>query len=86
VRISECKGCGAAIVWCRTGRGKKMPLDAEPSSAGNFVIEHEESNDPLTRRLSNDAAATYTGPKYVAHWGTCPNRDDFRQKKDTSAA
>jgi hypothetical protein len=82
MRTSACKGCGEAIIWCRTGRGKKMPLDAEPSSAGDFVIEFEDTNDPLTRKLPNDAAATYTGDKYVAHWVTCPNRDDFRKRKD----
>jgi hypothetical protein len=86
VRVSTCRSCHAEIIWCRTARGKKMPLDAEPTSAGAFVIEHEDSNDPLTRRLPNDAAATYTGDRYEAHWATCPNADEYRKRSDHDAA
>ena len=89
MRTSECRGknCGAPIIWCRTARGKKMPLDAEPSSAGSFVIEHADSNDPLARRLANYAASSYTGDKYTPHWETCPNSKDFgRHKRDENPA
>lgn len=83
-RIAECKGCGAEMIWARTGRGKKMPLDAEPTADGVFVLEGDEQN-PTTHRLPNDAAATYTGEKYTAHWSTCPKRDDFKRKQDRDA-
>lgn len=83
-RVSECKRCKAEIVWARTGRGKKLPLDAKPSSAGVFILEGGAHN-PVTYRLSNDAAATYTGEKYQAHWATCPAADDFRNKRDRNA-
>jgi len=84
-RISECRRCHAEMIWCRTGRGKKMPVDAEPTSDGVFVLEHGESSDPVVRRLSNDAAATYTGEKFTSHFATCPNADDFRNKGDRDA-
>ncbi|HEY6547621.1 MAG TPA: hypothetical protein VI589_06935 [Vicinamibacteria bacterium] len=67
------------MIWARTGRGKKMPLDAEPSSAGNFVLEGDDQ-DPTTHRLPNDAAATYTGDKYTSHFTTCPKARDFSGK------
>jgi len=79
-RVSECKGCGAEMVWARTARGKKMPLDAEPSRDGNFVLEGDPI-DPETRRLPNDEAARYTGDKHTAHWGTCPNYTDFKRPR-----
>lgn len=24
---SECRSCGAAIIWCLTAKGKRMPVD-----------------------------------------------------------
>lgn len=83
-RVAECRRCHAEMIWCRTGRGKKMPVDAEPSSEGLFVIEGDEQ-DPLVRRLPNDMAATYTGDKYTSHFATCPNADEFRNKTDRDA-
>ncbi len=84
MRIAECRRCHAEIIWCRTGRGKKMPVDAEPTADGQFVIEGDD-HDPLVRRLPNDAAATYTGEKHTSHFATCPNADEFRNKGDRDA-
>jgi hypothetical protein len=80
VRITECFGCGEAIFFARTGSGSKIPIDVEPNSAGTFVVEHAETPDPQCYRLSNDAAATYTGDKYVPHWETCPKAKDFKKR------
>jgi hypothetical protein len=68
------------MVWARTGRGAKMPLDYEPSSAGAFVLEGDAQN-PVTYRLANDAAATYTGEKRTSHFETCPKAADFSKRK-----
>jgi len=83
-RVATCRACKAEIVWARTGRGKKMCLDAEPTSAGLFVLEGDD-HDPTTHRLPNDMAATYTGDKYTSHFATCPNADEFRNKTDRDA-
>lgn len=83
-RVAECRSCRAEMIWCRTGRGKKMPVDAEPSRDGVFVLEGDDQ-DPVVRRLPNDAAATYTGDKYTSHFATCPNADDFRHKGEREA-
>jgi len=78
-RVTECRSCGAAIIWTKTQKGKNMPVDAEPSSAGNYVLQvhlvepREDAPAPLTVRLANDAAATYTGPKHQSHFETCPD-------------
>jgi len=82
-RVAKCNGpnCGAELVWCSTSTGKKMCLDAEPTRDGDWTIEGEDEPTPRAVRLSNDAAATYTGDKYTSHWGTCPDRDSFRKKE-----
>jgi len=30
--MSQCKSCGAEIIWCQTPAGKLMPLDAKPET------------------------------------------------------
>jgi hypothetical protein len=50
-----------------------MPLDAEPSAAGVFVLEQDGEPKPDAVRLANDAAATYTGEKFQSHFETCPD-------------
>ena len=75
-RVTECRSCKAEIIWTRTERGKRMPVDAEPSSAGNFVLQGED-DPPLAERLPNDAAATYTGEKHQSHFETCPHAKNW---------
>jgi hypothetical protein len=55
-----------------------MPLDAEPSSAGEYVLENEETSNPTCYRVSDPA---YTGPRYTVHWATCPKADNFKRPK-----
>jgi len=84
-RVATCKGphCGAEIVWCRTQKGKRVPLDAEPTKDGDWLIEGPEGEpNPVAVKLPTHAE--YTGPRYVAHWVTCPDRDHFRKKARTA--
>ncbi len=41
VRITACDvpSCGQAIIWTRTERGNVMPVDADPTAAGNIVLD-----------------------------------------------
>lgn len=34
-----CSSCGAPIEWARTTKGARIPLDPEPSEAGNIRLE-----------------------------------------------
>jgi hypothetical protein len=81
--VATCNGpnCGAEIVWAKTSKGKNMCLDAEPSPEGEWVLEGEDEPKPRCVKMAGDTAATYTGPKYTAHWGNCPDRESFRRKR-----
>lgn len=79
--MAACRSCGAAIVWARTERGKKMPIDVEPYTGdddrGLFVLrERDHSGGPL-------AIAAWgldgTEPHYRSHFGTCPNASQHRR-------
>jgi hypothetical protein len=79
-KLSTCRSCRRSIIWTRTERGKKMPLDADPvtnhDQSGLFVLREMERNDgPL-------ALAAWglegTEPHYLCHFATCPNADAHR--------
>jgi hypothetical protein len=62
---AKCKFCGADIIWTVTGKGKNIPLDAEPTKKairGSFVI-------------CDGVASTKEGhPRYASHFLTCSQR------------
>jgi len=58
-----------------------MPLDAEPSAAGNIVIRYDKAR--------GRSLAAVVGPErfldhlhYVSHFATCPDADNLRKKPD----
>lgn len=72
-RTPRCKACSAPIRWAMTQKGKRMPLDLEPSEAGTWVLDGEVAN--LLARPVRDAAIW---PRYIPHWATCPSAPLFR--------
>jgi len=73
--VATCRSCGAEIVWCATRAGNRMPVDAEPSSAGDFVIVQDDESGKL---LTHKAPRDYSGPKHTSHFATCPHADEHR--------
>lgn len=71
---ADCRSCGAPMRWVETSAGRRMPLDPDPSSAGNVVIEA----DGKARVLPPVEAARYTGEKFTSHFATCPDAARFR--------
>lgn len=75
---SLCAGCQQPIWWRYTGAGKLMPLDAQPSPKGTYVIEDSQRCRPLQPMF--DAGL----PTYTPHWATCPDAERFKAKKGTT--
>jgi hypothetical protein len=44
-RVSVCRECKAAIVWARTEKGKRMPVDPVPVDGGRLILIAEPSKD-----------------------------------------
>jgi hypothetical protein len=80
-RLSTCRSCRRSIIWVRTERGKKMPLDADPvedqTVANLFVLRERERYDDGPLAI---AAWGLVGTEdhYVSHFATCPDADDHR--------
>lgn len=73
---AEQPGCGAPIRWARTAAARPMPLDAEPTSAGNVVLEAG-----VAVVLSPERAQAYEGEKFMPHHVTCPVGTAFRASR-----
>lgn len=69
-------GCGEYIRWVRwPTSGKRMPVDAVASSAGDVIVDR----DGDARKLHK--GQEYTGPLYVSHFVTCTKRANFRGRQ-----
>jgi hypothetical protein len=62
----RCRGCGAAIDWYETRRGKKMPMNAG-------AVPRKSALDPETNRVIAFFSAE------DAHWKSCPAAEDFKR-------
>lgn len=72
--MSTCRSCGAPITWAKTDKGKAMPLDAEPTPAGNLELDGGR-----VRFVTPDANATTS--RYTSHFATCPDAVSHRRPR-----
>jgi hypothetical protein len=74
---SECRSCGALILWCEWPSGKRMPVDVAPAFDGNVVLTLRRSENKL---LAEKYVGTeHVGRKrYASHFSTCPNASQHR--------
>lgn len=74
---SNCRRCGASIVWALTEAGKRIAVDLSPRDRGDFLLFVEEDCfgdlvDPGVYRVRRATADDEPGPRWVVHFGTCP--------------
>ena len=85
--IEHCRTetCNAPIVWARTGNGKLMPVDAEPSTYGNVrvfsiqgIVQARVVIEEEAERMRRDPLAV---PLRTSHFVTCRRSDDWRKPR-----
>lgn len=79
--VGTCKSCGAAIRWAKTANQRLMPLDPDPSTAGNVRLNEDGS----CTVLGGDALQTHRGevPLHTSHFATCPGAAAHRNGRGT---
>lgn len=80
---SRCESCDAEIIWARTQRGERMPLDAEPSESGNVLLTGQPPKrraGVLTRGQAEGARAV--GQRlHLSHFASCPMASAHRKRQ-----
>lgn len=71
--ITQCRSCGAPIVWGKTKNGKGIPLDAAPHPDGNVELH------PDGRAVVNSGPLIGV-PLYRSHFTTCPHAAEHRRR------
>lgn len=74
----HCKSCKAEIFWAETEKGRPIPIDYAPTDRGNVVIiAPSDPREPLV--ASMDVKRRKEGPRYTAHFATCPDAGAWRK-------
>lgn len=74
-QLSQCRSCGASIVWAITSSGKAMPVDAAPSENGTLVLTLVGGEQHVRVVPSDDPR-----PRFRAHFATCPDAESWRHR------
>ena len=68
--MSECRSCGATVIWAQTESGKWMPLDAVPVVGGTLWLDGKNVKA---------GKPSETTKAYVSHFATCPQAGRWRK-------
>lgn len=77
---ARCGSCKHPIRWVTTENGRPMPLDWQPTEAGNVVPAYREDGGVRAHVLHQDEEPP-DGPRYTSHWETCPNAKQHRRSR-----
>lgn len=80
-QATRCRSCGAPVLWrAHETTNRLAPIDAAPTERGNLVLLE------LDRYGYATAVALVEGvPRYVSHYATCPQREDWRRLRAAKA-
>lgn len=71
--MSNCRTCGAAMLWALTKNGKRIPLDAEPNPAGNVELSRVGEGVPFATVHKGPPGMFDDWEAWMPHHATCPN-------------
>lgn len=82
---ATCRACGARIVWALTDRGKRAPINWDPSDNGNMVLVYDDSGEeagkPRVTAVAyfEQSTGTTVPPqeRRLNHFATCPEAERF---------
>lgn len=79
--IEQCNSCRANVIWALTTRGKRMPVNAEPSPDGNIAIGPVTGRDGLpVARVLNTTQQFGRKDLRTSHFATCKDAASWRKR------
>lgn len=89
---TQCRSCDAPIIWgVNVDSGKGIPLDPVPVQDGKLVECYDEVSRPDSdqipvRHIRRDDQIEPWQTQYNSHFSTCPDADDWREKRNNRSA
>lgn len=74
--MSQCRSCDAEILWCKTLKGKSIPVDPDPVKGGNLELVLQSATKP-PRVVIHTSDPNIT--RHISHFATCPNAKEHRK-------
>ena len=82
---TTCRSCAAPILWARTVKGARMPLDTTPHPTGQLAVRKGPAPGLYdVRVLGHNEAPQPDETRHNAHFVTCPNATSLRTPKATT--
>lgn len=70
MQAAQCRSCKAEILWGRTPKGKRMPLDRKPVTLWTLTSRGEENLEAVKG--------------WQSHYATCPDAERWSSGKGVS--
>lgn len=78
--LSECRSCGAEIVWAKMHTGNRNPVDSLPVPNGNIVLTKSAVSGEIHGE-PYDANHHAGRRRFVSHFATCKYAEQHRKPK-----
>jgi hypothetical protein len=52
---TRCRSCNAPILWARTPKGRRIPIDIARREDGRIVLVHDQVREPPLAKVVDDA-------------------------------
>lgn len=78
--MSTCRSCGATIRWAVTEKGKRIPLDADPSPRGNMRLGPDGTAINIGSGTEPSLFSEQGVDLFMPHHATCPSAGEWRRK------
>lgn len=77
-QTSECRSCEAEIIWVETEKGRRMPIDADPSPGGRFALSADGKTVAFVPPHSSVGGR---GDLHCSHFETCPEAEAWKRSR-----
>ncbi len=78
MKVDKCRSCGRLVIWAVTKNGKRMPVDASPTSDGTIALD-EGPDGAVKASVAGPAPELLWEPRYTSHFATCPEAARWRR-------
>jgi len=78
-KTSPCASCRRPVIWTVTDKGKRMPVDAQPTPDGSIVLTVDKAE--VRSRIVEVKFRFGRTDLHTSHFARCPAADTHRRPR-----